>query len=157
MRYNISIAVTFALACLSFAFIPTILAAGAPSHRAAKRQQPTLVNLADCAGTEQASAPIEIYREMCKKVWERIDAANGESTWIDVSLASPSRVYAYTAVPVAGAPIDPRGMRILDFDCVGHFQILANAGDFSGEISQWMDAPPRSVAGRIAAMICPSR
>ena len=39
---------------------------------------------------------------------------------------------------------------IMDFDCAGHFLIIS----YLGEMTDWMYAPPRSVAGRIAEMVC---
>jgi hypothetical protein len=88
-----------------------------------------------------------IYGELCKPVWKRIEADNGEVTWIDMDLIRDipplHYVWVYTSVPNTAQ--NPNDMKMLMFDCQGHFQSTG------GPV---MDAPPRSVAGEIAATIC---
>lgn len=88
--------------------------------------------------------------ELCKPVWKRIEADNGEVTWIDMSSISqtlPREVYVYTSVP--NTAIDPDALTMLFFDCQGHFERWSDDGP-----SALMDAPPRSVAGEIAETVC---
>ncbi len=90
--------------------------------------------------------------ELCKPVWKRIDADNGEVTWIDMQAIGdtlPHMVLVYTSAP--NAPINPDALTTLLFDCEGHFQSWGDDGP-----SAMMDAPPRSVAGAIAAVVCKS-
>jgi hypothetical protein len=88
--------------------------------------------------------------ELCKTVWKRIEADNGEVTWIDTRASGdtlPREVWVYTGVP--NASINPDALTTLFFDCQGHFENWGGDGP-----SDWMDAPPRSVAGEIAATVC---
>ena len=91
-----------------------------------------------------------ILGELCKPVWRRIEADNGEVTWIDmrsISQTLPREVYVYTSVP--DTAIDPDALTMLFFDCQGHFERWSDDGP-----SALMDAPPRSVAGEIAETVC---
>jgi hypothetical protein len=91
-----------------------------------------------------------ILGELCKPVWKRIEADNGEVTWIDmrsISQTLPREVYVYTSVP--NTAIDPDALTMLFFDCQGHFERWSDDGP-----SALMDAPPRSVAGEIAETVC---
>lgn len=88
--------------------------------------------------------------ELCKPVWKKIEADNGEVTWIDMHSVSPTlprEVYVYTSVP--NTSIDPDALTLLFFDCQGHFRSWSSDGP-----SALMDAPPRSVAGEIAEAVC---
>jgi hypothetical protein len=84
-------------------------------------------------------------------VWLTITADSGEATKIDMNSIlgggkSGAAVVVYTYVP--GTSFDPTRMETLHFDCAGHVM----------EMNPWppvvTDAPPNSVAGEIADIVC---
>ena len=78
-----------------------------------------------------------------------IEADNGTVYSFDMNNLYPSGnggVYA----KVHDSSQDSWESTMMEFDCAGHFLIISQMG----EMSEWMYAPPRSVAGRIAEMVC---
>lgn len=87
---------------------------------------------------------------IARPVWRRFEAANGEVTKIDVSTIRRTRqggviITSYTGVPFTR--FDMHRLRGLYFNCAGQFSDMSALGDA-------IDAPPRSVAGQIAAAVC---
>jgi hypothetical protein len=99
--------------------------------------------------------PIAVSHGGCgnldKPVWRRFESATGEITKVDMTSIQPTTgggalVTVYTFSP--GSNFDINRLRQLNFTCRGQFVDIAN-------MSYLQDAPPRSVAGRIASVICP--
>jgi len=87
--------------------------------------------------------------DLFKKVWATIEADNGELTKVDTNSfqhgeGGVTAVRIYTNLP--GAIYDGTREKYLMFDCAGHY------GDLAGPVQY--DAPPGSVAGKIAALAC---
>ena len=61
--------------------------------------------------------------------------------------AAGMQVQVYTSVPNTIFDLDK--LKVLAFDCQGHFMPFDDEG-----MTEWMDAPPRSVAGEIAETVC---
>lgn len=84
-------------------------------------------------------------------VWKPIESDNGEVSYIDMKSiergAAGMQVQIYTSVP--NTMFDMDKLRLLAFDCQGHFMPFDKEG-----MTEWMDAPPRSVAGQIAETVC---
>ena len=100
-----------------------------------------------CPQTSGADCSNDIYR----KVWLRLEAENGEVTKVDTASiqhfnTGAAEVVVYTYVP--NTPFNPSKLRRLFFDCAGQFR------DQTEGFSPPMDAPPRSIAGRISAIAC---
>lgn len=148
----IALVLAFALGATSGAFAQAKKPA-MPMKPAAEAAQPgeALVRVfPNCEFGPQRIPLGGILGELCKPVWKRIEANNGEVTWIDMKAIGdtlPRRVYSYTSVP--DTSIDPHALTLLLFDCQGHFESWSSEGP-----SALMDAPPRSVAGEIAETVC---
>ena len=88
--------------------------------------------------------------DMFKKVWLLIEADNGALFKVDTNFRKGSsgavRAFVYSYEP--NTMFQPNRLRMLLFDCAGHYM------DVTSTASPEMDAPPRSVAGRIAALAC---
>lgn len=87
---------------------------------------------------------------IARPVWQRFEAGNGEVTKVDVSTVRRTRqggviVTSYTAVPFTR--FDMHRLRGLYFNCQGQYSDMSALG-------QTIDAPPRSVAGQVAATFC---
>jgi hypothetical protein len=84
-------------------------------------------------------------------VWKPIESNNGEVTYVDMKSiergAAGMQVEVYTSVP--NTIFDMDKLKVLAFDCQGHFMPFDEEG-----MTEWMDAPPRSVAGEIAETVC---
>ena len=78
-----------------------------------------------------------------------IEADNGTVYRFDMSLVRPAASPGGFEAMVHDSSQDSWEFTIMEFDCAGHFLIIS-----MGEMSEWMYAPPRSVAGRIAEMVC---
>jgi hypothetical protein len=87
------------------------------------------------------------FDELCKPVWRKIEADNGEVTWVDVYSISGGWVTTYTGVPNDG--INVNSLEKIFFDCRGHYEVWGDEGP-----SPMMDAPPRSIAGLTASIVC---
>jgi hypothetical protein len=88
--------------------------------------------------------------DVFQPVWKRLDAANGEATKIDMNSIEHLSTGAVNVVVYSYVPntmFDPAKLTRLVFDCQGHFMRLGGA-------SYPMDAPPHSVAGEIATIVC---
>jgi len=91
--------------------------------------------------------------DLFQPVWKRIEAANGEVTRIDMNSiqhlsGGTTNVTVYTGA--SHTMFDSSRLRMLWFDCRGHFRAFdGNAGQ-----SDVLDAPPRSIAGEIANIVC---
>jgi hypothetical protein len=122
-----------------------------------KRNPPTLfkarpgesltVLLKDCKAGVGAACNSDLFQP----VWKRVMADNGESTKVDmnsIEALSGSGAIAIVYSYVPNTDYDPSHLSKLTFDCRGHFSEL-------GATSVALDAPPRSIAGRIAALVCP--
>lgn len=86
-------------------------------------------------------------------VWRRIEADNGQVTRIDMNSiqhlgGGGTNVTVYTGAP--HSMFDSTRLQMLWFDCQGHFR------SFDGNMGQSdvLDAPPRSIAGGIANIVC---
>ena len=86
-------------------------------------------------------------------VWKRIEADNGQVTRIDMNSiqhigGGGTNVTVYTGAP--HSVFDSTRLQMLRFDCQGHFR------SFDGNMGQSdvLDAPPRSIAGEIATIVC---
>ena len=79
-----------------------------------------------------------------------IEADNGTVYRFDMTLVRPAALPGGFYVMVHDSSQDSWESTIMEFDCAGHFMIMSQ----NGEMSEWMYAPPRSVAGRIAEMVC---
>lgn len=86
--------------------------------------------------------------DIYKPVWRKIIADNGEITKVDMASTQPfaggarATIYTYTA----GTRFDPSQMSTLHFDCRGKYEVEGHGGS--------EDAPPRSVVGRVATIVC---
>ena len=84
-------------------------------------------------------------------VWKPIESNNGEVSYVDMKSiergAAGMQVQVYTSVP--NTIFDMDKLKVLAFDCQGHFMPFDEEG-----MTEWMDAPPRSVAGEIAETVC---
>ena len=99
----------------------------------------------------QIGGAISCNDDLFQKVWLRIEADNGEVTKIDMNSVAGTNVGGavatiYTYVP--NTMFDPSKLRNLVFDCAGHYEDVTNMP------SALLDAPPRSVVGRISALAC---
>ena len=86
-----------------------------------------------------------------------IEADNGTVYTFDMTLVSPAASPGGFNVMVHDSSQDSWEFTIMEFDCAGHFLIsfpFSMNMSQMGEMSDWMYAPPRSVAGRIAEMVC---
>lgn len=83
--------------------------------------------------------------------WQTIEADNGAVLAVDMgSVVHGANGGAYVvAYAVEGELFDPNGMRAFNLDCAGHFTVMS-----PGAISPLTYAPPRSVAGQVAALVC---
>lgn len=106
----------------------------------------TLVKLV--SGNCQA---IKINADFCRKVWKRIEWTTGEVSWVDMDSIRTGRAYVVTGQD--GAPLYESKISSLQFDCHGHFDGFNSDGS---EIPL-QDAPPRSIAGEIAKIVCTTR
>ncbi len=91
--------------------------------------------------------------DLYKPVWQTLTSTNGEETKIDVKSielvsGGQAEVTIYTSPP--GAYFDSSAVRTLVFDCHGRYVDL-NVG-----IRSSFDAPPESVAGMVADIVCAS-
>ena len=78
-----------------------------------------------------------------------IEADNGTVYSFDMNnLYRPETGGVYAKVHDSSQ--DSSEYTIMEFDCAGHFLIMS----YLGEMSEWMYAPTRSVAGKIAEMVC---
>lgn len=98
-----------------------------------------------------ANSGLPCTEDLYQKVWRKIEADNGEVTKIDMRSIQRFNTGAvdvaiYTYVP--NTLFDPSKLRRLTFDCAGHFM------DSTGGFSEQMDAPPQSIAGQIASIVC---
>jgi hypothetical protein len=105
--------------------------------------------LPNCQIGGAASCNDDLYQP----VWKEIEADNGEVTKIDMNSikhlsGGTTDVTIYTGVP--HTMFDQARLKMLWFDCQGHFMA------FDGGMGQspQLDAPPRSIAGRIAKIVC---
>ncbi len=89
--------------------------------------------------------------------WRMIEADNGAIYRIDLAAvgrfgANGADVLVYLdagdGADFPGLGYNPNNLTRLYFDCRGHFADAWNP-------MIWQYAPPRSVAGRIAALVCP--
>ena len=90
--------------------------------------------------------------DVFQKVWLQIEANTGEVTKVDMisihhATNGSALLVAYTSVP--NTMFDPNKLQQYIFDCRGHFQPVDNSST-----QQPQDAPPRSVAGKMAAIAC---
>jgi len=103
--------------------------------------------LSNCQIGGRVSCDDDIYQ----KVWIKIEASDGEVTKVDMHSISRSNLGSVEAITYTYVPntrFDPSKLRRLLFDCEGHFMDVTNSS------SQEMDAPPRSVVGQVAALVC---
>ena len=77
-----------------------------------------------------------------------IEADNGTVYRFDMNLVFREAGGVYAKVHDSSQ--DSWESTMMEFDCAGHFLIMS----YLGEMSEWMYAPPRSIAGRIAEMVC---
>ncbi len=108
-------------------------------------------NLTALIPTCDSQSGTDCTQDIYQKVWIRLEADNGEVTKADMKSVQHYNngavdVAVYTYVP--NTPFNPGKMKRLHFDCQGQFT------DDSDGISAVMDAPPRSIAGQIAAVVC---
>jgi hypothetical protein len=100
-----------------------------------------------CAPGGRISCDDDLYQ----KKWLRLEADNGEFTKVDTNFRRSNvgsvEAIIYTYTP-ADTMFDPSRLRRLLFDCIGHYM------DVTGPMGPQMDAPPLSIAGRIAKMAC---
>lgn len=101
----------------------------------------------------QVGGPVSCNNDIYQPVWLRIIADNGETTKVDMNSierlpGGGVSVITYSFAP--GSRFDESRLQRLFFDCAGHYQ-GGNPPTESG------DAPPRSVAGRIARAMCGRR
>jgi hypothetical protein len=97
----------------------------------------------------QVGGAISCNDDLFQPVWKRLEAANGEAIKIDMNSIQhfnngAVEVVVYTYVP--NTVFDIARLKRLRFDCHGQFMELDG-----GFVS---DAPPRSVAGEIADIVC---
>ena len=86
-----------------------------------------------------------------KPKWQSLEAADGSVFRIDlnsIALRSTGAVDA-TVYAVQGEAYDPRNLRRYMFDCQGHYMDLD-----AMQLTAPVYAPPRSVAGQIADIVC---
>jgi hypothetical protein len=85
------------------------------------------------------------------QVWKPIESDTGEVSYINMKSiergAAGMQVWIYTSVPNTIFDIDK--LRVLAFECKGHVMPFDDEG-----MTKWMDAPPRSVVGAIANIVC---
>lgn len=89
--------------------------------------------------------------DIFQKVWLRLEADNGEVTKIDMNSLQRSTVGSVEAITYTYVPntaFDQTKLRRLLFDCKGHFMDITNSN------SELLDAPPRSVVGNVASIVC---
>ena len=103
--------------------------------------------ISNCHPGGGLSCNADIYQ----KVWLQVEAVNGEVTKINMNSiqhlnSGSALVNVYTTVP--NTKFDPSRLSTLIFDCAGHYK---NATNF---YSPLFDAPPRSVAGKVASIAC---
>lgn len=89
--------------------------------------------------------------DLDKPVWKRFEDTTGEVTKVNMRSIQPMQnggviVTTYTFAP--RAMLDLRRLRRLLFTCRGQYADMAS-------MNVVIDAPPRSVAGLIAATVCP--
>ena len=77
-----------------------------------------------------------------------IEADNGTVYRFDMNLVFREAGGVYAMVHDSSQ--DSWESTMMEFDCAGHFLIMSQMG----EMSEWMYAPPRSIAGKIADMVC---
>ena len=77
-----------------------------------------------------------------------LEADNGTVYGFDMNLVFREAGGVYAKVHDSSQ--DSWESTMMEFDCAGHFLIMSQMG----EMSEWMYAPPRSVAGKIADMVC---
>ena len=77
-----------------------------------------------------------------------IEADNGTVYRFDMNLVFREAGGVYAMVHDSSQ--DSWESTMMEFDCAGHFLIMSQMG----EMSEWMYAPPRSIAGKIAEMVC---
>ena len=95
---------------------------------------------------------VSCNNDVFQQVWKRFEADNGEAIYVDMnSVSHPNggMIWATVYINVPGAMFDPSRLNNLGFDCAGHYQNMS--GEFPFPV---LDAPPRSVAGRIASIVC---
>ncbi len=124
---------------------PKSAASESPPPEAPVKQELSAV-LMNC----QPDGHIRCEDDLFQKKWLRLIAADGEITKVDTNFrrsngGTVAFVYSY---PAAGRMFDPSRLRRLLFDCAGHYM------DITGPAGPEMDAPPLSIAGRIATMAC---
>jgi hypothetical protein len=113
----------------------------------AQAQEPLSTLIPSCVPGGRISCTDDLYQ----KVWIRLEADNGEVTKVDTRSidhvsTGAAEVVVYTYVP--NTRFDPSRLRRLFFDCAGQFR------DETEGFSRVMDAPPQSIAGRVAAIAC---
>lgn len=111
---------------------------------------PELSKLLECPADGQTDCSNDYFQ----KVWMRFEADNGEVTKLDTKsiVRSTSGIVdaaIYTFVP--GSMFQASRVRLLAFTCQGEYQDLS-----AGISSPWLDAPPNSVIGNVAAVACSS-
>jgi|GEM_PF-1681599 len=89
-----------------------------------------------------------------QKVWLKIEVENGEVVKIDTKSiqhynTGAAEVVVYRYVP--GTNFEPENMRRLFFDCAHHYR------DDTDGFSAIADVPPRSIAGAIERVACPTK
>jgi len=94
---------------------------------------------------------VDCTNPIYQKAWARLEAETGEVTKVNVKSIQhfnngAAELFAYTYVP--GTPYDPERMRRLFFNCVGQFR------DQTEGFGPVLDAPPRSIAGKMSALAC---
>jgi hypothetical protein len=111
------------------------------------RQHFKLVPFAPHCSHAEAAGP---YARLCQPSWARLEAHNGEVYHVDLRDLQFMPNGAVGAYVVIGASQIPLNIRELYFDCRGHWSDFEDPGGMS-------DAPPRSVAGRLAQAACSLR
>ena len=96
-------------------------------------------------------ASISCNADIFQKVWLQIEAENGEVTEIDMNSITRANGNTATAAVYTSVPntiFDPTRVRLLVFDCAGRYM------DGTTFPPVMHDAPPRSVAGAVAGVVC---
>lgn len=105
--------------------------------------------LPDC----QVGGAMSCNDDLFQPVWKTVEADNGAVTRIDMNSiqhlsGGTTNVTVYTGIP--HTMFDSTKLKMLWFDCQGHLVEFDGAGGQSPQL----DAPPRSVAGEIARIVC---
>jgi hypothetical protein len=116
-----------------------------PKNYRPKTGQVLTVLLPSC----QPGGAISCNDDLYQKVWLRVEATNGAAFKIDMnSIAHLNNGGAEAVVYIIeGTTFDPANLKHFIFDCRGHYMDSDNMG-------ATLYAPPRSVAGQIAALAC---